>query len=286
MVRTFVSNVGEDRMTVDFMIVGAQKCGTTTLYDILNAHPSICGSQPKEPHFFSLSPNWRRELSAYHRCFDFQPGKLHFEASTSYTFYPYRRLRVWQDIYDYNPQMRFIYLVRHPIDRIVSAYMHAYERGVTDLPIDEAVLQDRMYVDATRYYSQIAPFIRRFGRDRVLVVDFDDLNDRRADVVQRLAEFLGVAAEGFRAFDQVHANRSVGGRKQHYRYDRPSLAMRAVRRWFPAVWTRVTENSARSFNAKPVLGEAVAESVIEWLRLDVAALEPLLNKELNHWLEA
>lgn len=271
-------------MTVDFMIVGAQKCGTTTLYDILNAHPSIVGSQPKEPHFFSTASDWRRELPNYHRCFDFKPGKLHFEASTSYTFYPYRRLRIWEDIYDYNPQIRFIYLVRRPIDRILSAYMHAYERGVTDLPVDEAVLKDRMYVDATRYYSQIAPFIRRFGADRVLVVDFDDLNDCRADVVRRLAGFLGVDAGGFRGYDQVHANRSIGGNKQHHRYDRLPLPMRAMRRLLPAVWQRFTDNSARSFRAKPAMSEACAESVIEWLRLDVAALEGLLGKDLGHWL--
>jgi hypothetical protein len=121
-------------MKVTFIIIGAQKCGTTTLFNLLNKHSSLIGSSDKEPHFFSTSKNWRQQLSDYHSLFEEQNNALYFEDSTTYTFYPLRNLRIWDDIYDNNPAMKFIYLVRKPTSRIISSYMHTYERGYTDLP--------------------------------------------------------------------------------------------------------------------------------------------------------
>ena len=140
-------------MQVDFMIIGAQKCATSTLFKILNNHPSIIGCNHKEPHFFSTSNNWKRDVSTYHALFKEQEGALYFEASTTYTFYPLRNLHIWNDIFDYNPNMKFIYLVRTPVDRIISSYMHTYERGYTELNIEDALIKERLYIELTRYYT-------------------------------------------------------------------------------------------------------------------------------------
>jgi len=70
-------------MRVDLMIIGAQKCGVSTLFSILDRHPQTNGSNPKEPHFFSLSDNWRNGLDQYHGVFKAKPGALNFEASTT-----------------------------------------------------------------------------------------------------------------------------------------------------------------------------------------------------------
>ena len=76
-------------MRVDFLIVGAQKCGTTALADQLARHDGVCFASRKEPHFFSRAGDaWRERLPEYHALFDPRPGQICGEASTTYTFLP------------------------------------------------------------------------------------------------------------------------------------------------------------------------------------------------------
>jgi hypothetical protein len=268
---------------VDFMIIGAQKCGTSTLFEILADHPSVVRCRKKEPHFFSSSKDWKKDLPEYEKLFDQRQGALYFEASTSYTFYPLRNLRIWDDIFDYNPNMKFIYLVRDPVDRIISAYMHLYERGSTDLSIEKALIQERMLIDVTRYYTQIYPYVKRFGTSNVLVIDFDDLNRHRKMVLQTISTFLGIGFETFHNYENRHSNASIGGHKRHIRFDNPSLALRALRKFWPSVWNRITDNSRRSFKERPKLTIEYREMIINVLELEINELQKLMNKDLGHW---
>ena len=62
-------------MKVDFIIIGAMKCGTTSLAEILKCHPDISFSKIKEPHFFHRAKDWRKELDQYHKLFNKSEGK-------------------------------------------------------------------------------------------------------------------------------------------------------------------------------------------------------------------
>ena len=86
------------------MIIGSQKCGTSTLFDILNGHPKLIGCSEKEPDFFSDSLDWKKNLDDYEGLFPASSkDSLSFEGSTSYTFYPFNNLDIWESIYKYNP---------------------------------------------------------------------------------------------------------------------------------------------------------------------------------------
>jgi hypothetical protein len=268
---------------VDFMIIGAQKCGTSTLFEILADHPSIVRCRKKEPHFFSSSPDWKRDLPEYEELFTQKQGALYFEASTSYTFYPLRNLRIWNDIFDYNPNMKFIYLVRNPIDRIISGYMHLYERGNTDLPIEKALIRERMLIDLTRYYTQVNPYVKKFGSSNVLIIDFDDLIHQRRIVLGTVSKFLGIDFAKFHAYENVHSNVSLGGQKRHLRFDNPSLPLRAIRKFWPSAWNRITDNSKRSFRERPRLAVEYKEMIMNLLELEINELQKLMNKDLGHW---
>lgn len=271
-------------MKVDFMIIGAQKCGTTSLFDTLTQHPSVIGCRNKEPHFFSLSPDWRRDLPLYDQLFETREGAIYGEASTSYTFYPRRNKRIWDDLHDYNPKLKLIYLVRRPIDRVISNYMHAFERGYTDEPIEKLIVEERSYVDVSRYYTQIMPYIRRFGREQVHLIDFDDLTRERKTVIEGLARFLEIDPAGLPAEKAVHSNASVNGSKLHHKFDQPALHHRLIRRVSPQLWRRLTDNSDRRFSRKPPVSVETQQILINMLELEVRALEPLLGKDLSHWL--
>ena len=271
------------------MIIGAMKCGTTTLADALKAHPGVSFCRVKEPEFFSKHPDWRSGLADYHALFEQRDGVLYAEASTGLTFYPHFNRGVWNDLFAYNPALKFIYLVRDPIDRIVSHYMHIYERGFTNATLEEAVRTIPIMINNTRYHAQVLPFIERFGRDRLLILDFHDLVNDRARSLETVARFAGIATTGF-ASTAVHSNPSVGGRKSHQRFDDPDHWARLLRRVTPRplrerVWKRLTGQGQRSFGQKPELGAPWKEAIMRLLATDVRALEELMGRDLTAWFE-
>lgn len=270
-------------MKVDFMIIGAQKCGTSTLFNILSAHPDIVSCREKEPHFFSYRKDWRKDLKGYEQLYEQKNGVLYFEASTSYTFYPHGNFSIWNDLYEYNPHMKFIYIVRNPIERIVSSYMHAYQRGYTNLTIEKEIVENSLIFDVTRYYTQIKPYIERFGRNNVLLIDFDDFNKKKRATIQSISTFLGVEFEKFKNYENVHANISLGKNKKHYKLDNLSFQLKVLRRFFPSIWRNVSDNSKRLFKKKPALSRQYQKMIIHMLDSEIDCLARVMNKDLNHW---
>jgi len=269
---------------VDFIIVGAQKCGTTTLFDILNTHPGLVGSQPKEPHFFTAPAARRRPLEDYEGIFSPQaPGLKYFEASTSYTFYPMRGLHIWDAIHDYNPEMKLIYLVRNPIDRVVSGFVHVQQRSKVERDFEETIRGGSGHLDITRYYTQIAPYVRKFGRDQVLILDFDDLVDDRAALLQSVASFIGVDFDEFSDYGAVHSNAAGSSEILLQRHSNPSLPYRAIRRYLPSLWRRITDNTERTSRPRPVPSEETREMILNVLDADIRALEELMGADLSKW---
>jgi hypothetical protein len=148
---------------VGAIILGAQKCATTTLFAMLEASPDVNASSQKELNFWSDTADWRAGLSAYHAMFPDRPG-LKLEASPSYTMFPHCNHEIWSDMYEYNPDLKLIYLYRNPLDRMRSAYRHAWERGRFSGSFSD-FLREAKPSDVCRYAMQIGPFLERFGRD-------------------------------------------------------------------------------------------------------------------------
>jgi hypothetical protein len=269
---------------VDFIIPGGMKCGTSTLARILRDHPDIDFSRPKEPHFFSKSGDWRKELASYESCFNKPSAKIRGEGSTSYTMYPWFNFNIWEDIFAYNPSMKFIYLVRNPVDRVISHYMHVYERGFVNGTLEDSIRKVPLILNTGRYFTQIDPFVRRFGIEKVMILDFDDLVGRQSETIDRVADFLDVDRKGFPVTNSVHQNPSVGGKKKHHRFDTKNFAAAAVKKLLPLqVWRRLTANHSRAFESKPELSRQNREMIVNMLRLDICALENMMQKDLTHW---
>src|SRR5918992_1234170 len=117
-------------MLPNFLIIGAAKAGTTSLWAYLREHPQVFMAEPKELHFFVAASNWKRGLGWYESHFDRAKGSVAVgEACGAYSRFPTHR-GVPARIAGVVPDARLIYLVRHPIDRMVSNYVLNVRLGV------------------------------------------------------------------------------------------------------------------------------------------------------------
>ena len=199
----------------NFFIVGAAKCGTTSLHEYLGRHPRIYMSPFKEPHFFSRvsftshSEHFQRSVTGeadYAALFE---GAENFDAvgesSPSYLWderAPYR-------IREIVPEARIIILLRDPVERAYSHYLADVRNDRVRLPFYEALLEDaarenkgwgvsRLYVEIGRYVPQVRRCLEVFSPQRVLVCLFDDFKRDPESVLREVSLFLGVDPEGMR----------------------------------------------------------------------------------------
>ena len=150
---------------VDVMLIGVQKCGTTTLADWLSKHSEI--SFCKEPDFFSKNKDWRSDIDTYHSLFEDDStisDNIWMEASTTYSWlleYP----EVASRILEYNKNTKFIFIMRNPIERIKSHYIHHRLKAYTTKPFELEVQSNPTYISHSRYAIQIRPFLELFPKE-------------------------------------------------------------------------------------------------------------------------
>ena len=177
----------------NFIIIGAMKSATSTLHKQLSLQPGIFMSTPKEPNFFSDDPIYRKGLDWYRCLFSGAlNGAICGESSTHYTKlpnYPHTIERLKEAI----PNPKLIYVMRHPVDRLISHYMHQWSEGVITCDIDKAVDRYPELIDYSCYGKQITPFIDAFGVKAILPVFFVDLKSSPQRSLEAIGRFIGVA---------------------------------------------------------------------------------------------
>lgn len=188
-------------MLPNFVIIGAQKAGTTSLYHYLQSHPDVHMPRNKEPDFFVAERNWDRGLHWYERQFDKAGDAVAVgEASTTYTMHPHYP-GVPARIVSTLPDVKLVYLLRDPVERARSDYVHYRYPPASDsrkffarecLPIERALLENPLYLDTSRYAMQIDQYLEHIDRDRLLVITTEELAADRTATVRRVLTFVGV----------------------------------------------------------------------------------------------
>lgn len=187
-----------------FLIVGAQKSGTTALSSVLGAHPDVFMSQRKELHFFDL--NFDKGLTWYASHFQQARDQPQVgEATPSYLYLP---LAI-QRLADQLPDARLLVTLRNPVDRAYSHYWHNRARGEETLGFNEALdaesarltdsdLIGRLrfsYMDRGCYLSQLTEVVRHFPRSSLHIAIAEETQADPATAAGRVAEFLGLDPE-------------------------------------------------------------------------------------------
>ncbi len=180
-------------MLPDFIIVGAMKSGTTSLYYYLKAHPQIGMSSIKETDFFIEERNYPKGLKWYESQFTGE-YKIYGEASPNYTKAHYFK-GVPKRMYDTVPDAKLIYIVRDPIERIISHYTHNYGAGRESEKMAK-IFQNKKRLDhylfSSKYYWQISQYMEYYDREQLLIIPSDKLKEQRESTLEDIFKFLEV----------------------------------------------------------------------------------------------
>lgn len=190
----------------DFLILGAQKAGTTWLTFLLRQQATMLRPKIKEIHYFDsdygLGRRWYRSnfkpLAETPAPSETAPVHLRYEATPDYLFYPEVAERIARDL----PDAKLVILLRDPVSRALSGYHHMVRHGLETRSFAEAVRGEDIrygpggyhrsgYVARGRYAEQIARYRERFSDDQILILLFEDLVSDPQGQLDRLSEFLG-----------------------------------------------------------------------------------------------
>lgn len=190
----------------DFLIIGAQKCGTTALRDTLDGHPEIhiaLGERDSgELHFFDVEKNWERGVDWYRSHFD-SPDRVQGEKTPRYIFLP----KCHQRMADTVPAARLIVCLRNPVDRAYSHWNHYNQvserttrRGWEVMSFEEVIEKRPDVIQRGLYAGQLASLLERFPREQFQIIISERLRAEPQATYARLCEFLGVGPlkQGFR----------------------------------------------------------------------------------------
>ncbi|PDT50408.1 sulfotransferase [Sinorhizobium fredii] len=286
----------------NLFVIGASKTGSSALHAYLDVHPAIQMSRPKEPCFFVEREQLKRmwpvqahnkvsyELSAYLAMFDDQSARYHGEASVYYSQYPHID-GVARRIYDFNPEARIVYLVRDPVTRTIRHYWQRAKELFEPLPLDEAVVEGSIYVDASDYKLQVDQYLNYFDRSSICVVSSEDLRVSRRETLGAILGWLDLPPFEFAESDLTdrHVSPSTSRRARFAlaRSIRDSATWASVRPLVPKlVRSALARAGTATFERASVDDTAVRKWLADYFRPRVAEFEIFCGRKFPGWLRS
>jgi hypothetical protein len=256
-----------------FIIIGAMKSGTSSLHHYLRRHPGICMSSAKETNFFIEAGNFGKGLDWYRSVFA-DHTKICGEVSPSYSK-RHRHQGVPERFHRLVPHVKLVYILRDPIDRIVSHYLHNRVAGRETRPLAAAVgakSYQNNYVQTSMYRFQLMAFLSYFRLERMLIATSEDLKDQRAETLRSIFRFIGVdpdfeGKEFHRLFNQTPVAGQASGR----------AAMGGDRRASGVL------PSGQGSDALAALDQEERDRLTEHLAPDLAGLRALTGLRFERW---
>jgi hypothetical protein len=278
-------------MTVPtFVVIGAMKAGTVSLRHYLDEHPDVFlgrGGRFGEPNFFIEEHNWRRGRGWYESLFDGSDRATAIgECSPSYSMahvyggVPERMARVV-------PQARLVYVVRDPIARMQSMYMHQVSAGRERRRAEVALLDDR-YLGPSLYGFQLAAFLEHFDRSQVLVIASEVLRDWPRQALSAVFDHLAVDPAAVDLDERYQDNRSMDKPvpRLHNSEWLPRRQFKPDPRWRPDQRTGLVRllTTRRARGDDSAIPLELRDRLAERLAADLRRFEHLLGHQVpSHW---
>ena len=267
------------------IVIGAQKCGTSTLHYYLRLHPEVSGSTPKELDFFIEERNWPKGLDWYRSHFD-PNATARLESSPNYTSYPSFE-GVPERMHETVPDAKLICLVRDPVARIEAHWVHNYakrrERGTM---LETITNPATTYIQRSLYFAQLERFLLHFDRSRLLVLEQDDLRNRRTQTLREVFEFIGVdPAFDHRSFKAVRHRTERKRRATKLGMKVKELSQTPTGKRIPKVLWNYAEAGLRLSRPieRPDRRAVLPPEVVRALREDAERLRELTGRDFAGW---
>lgn len=284
----------------DFIGVGAAKAGTTSLHDVLNQHPDIYLPDFKEAHFFDFDDNFEKGEQWYDKTVfgKYAGQKIKGEITPSYTYFPEVPKRILDTV---GPDIKLIFMFRHPVRRAWSHFQMHRLRGNEKLSFEEAVLaeperlkQDMLtvsrfsYMDRGFYSQQVERYLQYFPKENMQFIIFEEFVKDMAGHTAELLDFLGVPQMeldySIRSNKQAEQKSKVMAKMIH----QPSKWKKLLRPLVPSKLAKKARYSLNRMNE----GEAVRSELDPQLKKklfkeqfegDAEKLSKLIGKDLSIW---
>lgn len=271
-----------------FICIGAMKCGTSSLHRYLGEHPEVIMSNPKETDFF-LERN-DKSLEWYRKCFKGK-AKKYGEISPNYTKYPLFK-GVPNRVHKVLPDVKLIYLVRDPVERAISNYVHNWARMRVSSSIDENFqpVEKCQHITNSRYFYQIRRYLKKFPRKNIRIFQSENLRKNRQSVMKKIFEFINVKksyeCKGFE--EEYHKSRKKEVPNRLVMMTQESNLMREIKHMVKKLLPKKTYEKIRNqmwskVEKKPKLSKDVLCKVKEYLKSDVERLRSLTGKDFHEW---
>jgi len=276
----------------NLIIIGGLKCGTTSVHHYLGLHPEVQMSKPKELNFFVSELNWDLGLDWYRARFD-ERFAVRGESSPHYTNLP-RFDGVAERIEGHCPDAKLIYMVRDPINRVLSHWVHATGAGYEPGELDDVLGRpDTAYVQRSMYWMQLQPYLERFDHDRIEVFTSEELQADRQGTMRRVFRFADVD-EDF-THEQFDREWEKSSAKQGDKYqvmerliklpglrsfDRNFDRLPESLRWMVE---KVVHDPDKPSAPKPELPDELREKLRALFRDDATALQQFAGRRFDGW---
>ncbi|MBT9315560.1 sulfotransferase family protein [Leptothoe spongobia] len=298
----------------DFLIIGAPKCGTTSLHAYLSQHPQLFMSAVKEPHFFAFehcSPNFNgpgdnqaplsqnsiTQLSEYRHLFkEAKDGMLRGESSTMYLYLN----NVPQCIKAHNSEMKLIAILRHPIDRAFSHFLHMRREGREQLESFEEALQAEPqriaegwspawhYRRVSCYSEQLKRYFQLFEREHLRIYLYEDWRDHPMTTLRDMFTFLEVD-NTFQP--DIGKKQNISFKPKNvwlYKFlTQPNYLKKMLKDILPASVRKplATRAYKQNIDRPPVLTTSIRRRLMTEFEADILQLQTLLDLDLTSWLD-
>ena len=296
----------------DFLCIGAGKSGTTSLYFYLKKHPEIFLPEVKEIRFFHCVdspppymykfPEAVCDFEKYVNLFKDGKSKKCGDISPQYLYYYKSTIK---NIKKYHPKYRklkFIVILRQPLERIVSQYSMNISKKIENLPFNEAIKKEKErlldpmtvpalhYLSVSLYYEQLKAYIEEFGDNNVKIYLYEDLKNRSEWLLQNIFSFLGVKSDFIPSNLNVWYNVSGIPKSRIYAFFYKVLVnFNKCSRISELISGKVTYKLkfwiSMKMLTKPriIMSEEIFEYLRERLDEDIKNLEELIKKDLSCW---
>ena len=294
----------------NFLIVGAAKAGTTSIHAYLQQHPQVFMCPVKETNFFAFEGealnflggiskgylvNFATNISDYRAQFQGVNNEIAIgEACPSYLYIP----KAVERIKCYIPDVKIIVILRDPIERAYSHFLHHLrDRLVPYTDFDQALKLesqriadnwwwDYHYTQVGLYYQQLTRYFDNFGRQQIKVTLYDDLQADSLAFIQDIWQFIGVEKN---FFPDMSAKHNATGIPRYRALDaliKESNLIKTIYQLLPAKFRQPITAKITKSNAlwKPPLTPEIRQNLLDLYREDIVKLQDLIQQDLSHWL--